>query len=145
MTFVALGMVHGSLYRNRRDTLLIRSGRRDWGNDMVYGALYELDDAGFYLSILDGMHGCSLSRLHIRHNRDLQHRIVGDIITIKTQSAKHFDRLLYYETGKISAYMYIGNLTHPKIKQISTNTTRMQRLVSGCNQFLLPTITKEIL
>lgn len=119
-TFVCFGYVEGMLFKhyshNQSTFLILESGYR-WGNTVVYGALYHIDDYHFYVRQLDGYMRCSLSSINSNHRLDLHHRVKAIVTPIRFNSLDELDLLLYTEDDEqFEVDVYIGNPKHPNVK-----------------------------
>jgi len=118
LEFIAFGITEGKMYKHFNNTgtftVPINSNKR-WGNSVVYGGIFFCPDMDFYLHILDAYHICSFNTLGKNHIKDLHHRITSYIIPIYFNTLEELSKLQYKEGDKIPAYMYVGNVKHPKI------------------------------
>lgn len=119
-TFVCFGYVEGMLFKhyqhNQSSFLLLESGF-NWGNSVVYGALYHINDYNYYIRQLDGYMRCSLSSISSNHKLDLHHRCSTEMTPIQFDTLDELDMLLYTETDeKFNVDVYVANLQHPDIK-----------------------------
>jgi hypothetical protein len=131
LEFLSFGFTEGKLYKHYRNdgTFLAQYGK-DWGNNVVYGALFALKDPDFYLRLLDSYHQCSRSVLGRNHSKDVHHRINKKVTPISFATIEDFIHLKYREREEWDAEMYVGNLTHPKLNQRLTKTVSY-RITSG--------------
>ena len=86
------------------------------GSDLVYGALFLLDNAEHYLRTLDSMYVCSLARMFKNHDLDLMHRKEVLATPIHFNSLESFQNLLYYEQTPVKCLAYYGNIKNPYIQ-----------------------------
>jgi hypothetical protein len=145
LEFITFAHIKANLYRNiRNDGVVNIIGHKYRGNDVTYGAIFLLKDFDFHIRTLDAYHSCSLSALRRNHNLDVQHRLVVPTTPITFSSIDELERLLYVEREVVDVQAYIGNLTHPKLKQKVANT-RSQRLPDGLlRDALLDQIREEL-
>ena len=147
LIFASFGVVEGKMYTSYggKGTFITTPGTRTWGNEVVYGALFNIRDAKYYLSLLDAYHSCSLSNLHRNHVFDASHRIVAFVRPIYFDTLDELQRLLYREGEPISAYVYYANLNHPKIKQrLSSSASPEYRIVSGIEGKSFTNLFREV-
>ena len=131
LEFITFAHIKANLYHNiRNDGVINIIGHKHRGNDVVYGALFLLQDFSFHIQTLDAFHNCSLSALRRNHKLDPQHRVMVRATPLSFTTIDELERLKYLERPCINAHTYIGNLNHPKIKQQVANT-RSQRLPDG--------------
>lgn len=116
LTFISFAYVEGKMIKYK-DTTMVFSDQKKWGNNRVYGALFILDDFEFHIRVLDAMHVCSLSRMYRNHKLDLHHRVLTEVTPIFFDSISQFTRLKYREIEKIKVYAFFGNSHLPKISK----------------------------
>lgn len=105
---------------------------KEWGNNVVYGAIFHIDDYFFHAGQLDAYQSCSLSSLGRNHTLDLHHRITVDVTPIRFANLDEFQRLMYRELETIKCYAYVGNKKHPQIKnRLKARESSVYRIVSG--------------
>lgn len=135
LEFVAFAFTEGQLYTHHRntDTFVMprKDGRQRWGNDVVYGGLFLLNDFMFYSRLLDAYHVCSLSTLLKNHNLDVHHRVKREVTPIHFADLDSFSRLKYVEVEPLNVTMYVGNQNHPKINQRLYKQGNPHRIVNG--------------
>lgn len=136
LTFVAFAHVDGKLYSHHmnRSCFITTSGKRTWGNSVIYGALYHLEDAHYYYGLLDAYHSCSMSSLYRNHNNDLHHRISMNATPIHFNTLDELARLQYIESEITTCHAYVGNPIHPKIQQRIKPTKWSYRLIDGIDK-----------
>jgi hypothetical protein len=145
MEFIAFGLTEGKMYTHFRqnDTFVLKNTGKEWGNDVVYGALFLIHDFDFYARLLDANYTCSLSTLFKNHDLDLHHRLTTSITPIHFNTLDELARLQYREANKISAQMYFGNPKHPKIIQRQHHTVSY-RIVDGIDTLHFKTLFGEV-
>lgn len=138
LEFVSFALTEGSMYYHfQSDETFISKGhsRRKYGNEIVYGSLFLLQDFDFYIRLLDAYQVCSLSTLFRNHDKDLHHRIITQVTPIHFQTQDEFERLLYDEKDSVPAHVYFGNLKQPKITQrIEQKSNHSYRLYDGVDK-----------
>lgn len=145
MEFITFAFVEGKLFKHfRNDGTFILSYGKPWGNSVVYGAIFAINDFDFYTRILDSYHQCSLSALGRNHLFDVHHRITTKATPITFASIDELERLKYRERNQVEVQMYEGNQNHPKIKQ-RLNKTHSYRIVDGVDKNLIKLIREELL
>lgn len=117
LTFVTFAYIHAKMYSYRHNVISVRNHDvvRTWGNDIVYGGLYVLDNYEFYIRALDAYHSCSLSRIFSNHINDVQHREETRATPIVFSKFNDFVTLKYSEKDTIMCYTYFGNIQHEYI------------------------------
>lgn len=133
--FISFAHIEGKLYTLpfKKGTFVTQT-ENAWGNSVVYGALFLLQDFDFHIRTLDSMSLCSLSALRRNHALDLQHRIKVKCTPIKFDSIEKLERLLYQEAEPLEVQAYIGNPNHPKIKQrVANHRAGNHRILDGIN------------
>lgn len=136
--------MEGKLYRHfrKKGTFVVPNHKHVWGNDVVYGALFVLNDFHYYIRTLDAYQGCSLSSLMRNHTYDIHHRIKTDITPITFSSVEDFCTLRYNEKQPIRAYAYVGNPNHPKLKhQLQSRS----RILDGLDKEHYKELLREVL
>lgn len=128
-------------FRNQ-GTFAIRHGG-NWGNEVVYGAVYSLQDFDFHIRNLDSYHQCSKSYLGRNHINDIHIREKVLYTPIRFDNVDELERLKYWESKSYKVYAYFGNSKHPKIKQ-RLNKTASYRIVDGVDKSLIKQI-REVL
>lgn len=117
MTFITFAIMRGKMYRQSGGNgIFITNQGRDWGNKVVYGSIYLLDEDDFYIRSLDAYHGCSLHTMRVNHQLDTQHRIRTSVIPISFTTLDELAMLRYIEREPIAVETYVGNLNHTKLK-----------------------------
>lgn len=127
----------------RRTTFLARHTRSQT-TDVVYGGLFLLRDADYYLRILDGYHLCSLSTLGRNHIKDEQHRITYEATPISFATLDELASLRYTEREPIHASVYVGNPYQTKIYQCLQARAR-RRVKFGIHHNPLTNLLREVL
>lgn len=142
--FVSFAVWKGHLYKNYiiKDTFMMRS--RFSTEDVVYGALYILDDADFYIRTIDSFMLCSKSILRRNHEKDHNHRITEEVTPIAFDTIEQLDRLMYRENEPVRATLYVGNPTHPTISRLSKAKGR-KRIINGVNKEPLLKLIEEVM
>lgn len=146
LEFITFAHIEGKMYTlpQNKGTFVLR-GDRPWGNSVVYGALYLLQDFNFHIRTLDGMSLCSLSALRRNHDLDMLHRVELDAIPIHFDSINELERLLYTEGDAIRASAYIGNVKHPKIKQrVANHRNGNHRILDGVDKDSFLQLHREV-
>jgi hypothetical protein len=144
LQFITFAFVHGKLYHHykKKSTFVVQSNRRSWGNDVVYGALFLVNDYHFYIRSIDSYFACSKSILQRNHTYDLHHRINTLATPITFSSLDEFSSLKYKEGSEVRCEMYVGNPNQPKINQ------RLQsraRIIDGLDKQHFKELTREVL
>lgn len=135
LQFIAFAHIEGKLYHlpGKRGTF-VANGDNSWGNNVVYGAIFLLQDFDFHIRTLDSMSLCSLSTLGRNHSLDMMHRLRVQATPIHFDSINELERLMYKETEPIEVQAYIGNLNHPKINhRVANRNSRYYRIIDGIN------------
>lgn len=143
LQFVRFAIWEGNLYTthgNKHTFNYIPSGSQ-WGNDVVYGGLFLLEEFHFYIRALDAYHTCSMSTLGRNHDYDTEHRIRTHVIPIQFNDEDEFVRLLYQEREPIQAITYVGNPKHPNIQK---RATRRHRIVQGLHPLFKDKLREEM-
>ena len=123
LTFVTYAIIEAQMYSNvGNDGVVNVVQSYTWGNNVVYGAIFQLGDPDFHLRTLDAMHQCSLSTLRRNHVLDTQHRVTLQATPISFSSIDALERLMYAERSSIEVQAYIGNLKHTKLNRRIKNT-----------------------
>jgi phage tail protein X len=117
-------------FRNQSTFILKPGSSKNWGNDVVYGAVFLCKDFDFYKQIFDAYHTCSMSTMLKNHPLDTHHRIITDVTTINFNTLDELARLMYQEGTSIETITYVANPNHPKIKQRFA-TTKSYRITDG--------------
>lgn len=132
------------MYRNReiQDTFMMESRFRT--DDVVYGALFLLSDADFYIQTIDSFMLCSRSILRKNHMKDQNHRITREVTPISFSSIDELDRLMYKENEKVNATLYVGNPIHPIISRLS-KARGYRRITNGVNKEPLLKLIEEVM
>ena len=134
MIFIGYALTTGKMYKRRGSTFVISdSSVKNWGNSVVYGGIYLLEDFSHYIRVIDAYNSCSLSLLGTNHNYDLNHRVQKKVTTIDFQELKELHNLKYEEKTDVVTQMYLGNMAHNKIKHIVCNNMNSYRVQSGAN------------
>lgn len=132
LKFITFAYVKGKMYRGYRNQgTFIAHGKREYGNDVVYGGIFLLEDFDFYIRILDAYGACSLSTLGRNHKLDLLHRHTVSATPISFSSIEDFSRLKYEEREEINVQTYLGNPTHLKINKRLIEVNASYRIVDG--------------
>ncbi len=113
-----------------------------WGNNVIYGAIYSLRDAPFYIRILDAYQLCSLATLKRNHINDMHHRIQVGAVPISFDSIDELERVKYKEREGVVVQTYVGNPNHPKINQ-RLNKTNSYRVIDGMDDHIKQFIREE--
>ena len=125
LRFISFAHIKGKMYnhfQNKSTFILQPDGV--WGNQVIYGAIFMLDDFHYYIRLLDAYHSCSKSVLHRNHSRDMHHRSSATATLISFDTVNELATLQYKERDKIAVQTYFGNTNHPKI------TSRLNKTVS---------------
>ena len=131
MRFITFAIMRGKMYRQSGGNgIFITDQGRTWGNKVVYGSIYLLDEDDFYIRSLDAYHGCSLHTLRVNHSLDTQHRINTTVTPITFSTLEELSLLLYKERDEIAVQAYVGNLKHNKIKPRTLDNGR-HRITDG--------------
>ena len=139
ISFINFGIIEGKMYshQGKHGTFCLLPGiTKRWGNNVVYGAIFLLQDFDFYSRILDAYHICSMSTLLKNHQYDIHHRVEVKVIPIFFDTLDEFARIKYKESGDaIQVQTYIGNKNHPKIKQrIRQVKANSYRIIDGVDK-----------
>lgn len=147
LDFICYALVKDmTMYRYRKNTIVFDKGKRR-GNSVIYGALFCLNKANYYLDILDALNYCNKSRFCKNTIYDEQHRVTAMVTPIKPIDAKvltldGLQRLRYIECEDIEAEMYIANKANPDLLKIYHDNQRRRKVVSGCNPNIKRLINK---
>lgn len=135
LTFLSFGFMKGKVYRIEDNYIAIdsTSKKHKWNDDRVYGAFYILDNSEFYMRVLDGIMGCSLTSLHKNHTMDYMHRKKVPITPIYFDSITEFAQLLYKEKDEIECISYVGNMENRFISY-KVNNTHRNRISNGMDE-----------
>lgn len=147
--FVCFAHIRGKLYsmydvKNNRGRTFVAKGTKQWGNNVVYGAIFVCHNLFFYKDILDAYNLCSMSTLQKNHHMDLSHRVELMATPINFSSLEDLSRLLYDEREPIKVQTYLANPNHPKIKQRITDMKHPHRIISGINAKNFKELYKEV-
>jgi hypothetical protein len=137
LRFVTFAYTEGKLYSHFRQnsTFILPTGNtKAWGNRLVYGAVFMLDDFEFYVRTLDSYHACSLSAIRTNHQNDIMHRLRVPCVPISFNNLDDLGRLKYSERQQHECFTYFGNPNHRKIRQ---------RLVPNPSYRLIDGVDKE--
>lgn len=147
LEFITFAYMEGKMYRfaHSKGTFVVQDAKQRWGNDVVYGALFLVNDFHFYIRTLDAYQGCSLSMLGKNHSNDLQHRVHVPITPITFSTRDEFLSLRYKEKESIEALAYVGNLKHPKITQRVYSDVRPYRIIQGIDKPHFVPLLREVL
>jgi hypothetical protein len=124
--FIGFAFIEGKMYHHSRKkgTFVVQHHGQTWGNDVVYGALFLVNDFHFHIRALDAYQGCSYSALNRNHVYDLHHRITTHATPIYFQTKEEFSSLRYKEGEPLRVHAYVGNINHPNItKKLRSNHT----------------------
>lgn len=126
LTFISFGYINAKLYRIEENYIAIdnSSKKHKWNYDKLYGAFYMLDSSEYYLRVLDGVMGCSLTALNKNHTMDYMHRKKIETIPIYFNTITEFAQLLYREKEKIECFTYFGNINNKLINYKVNNSYR---------------------
>jgi len=143
LEFISYGFVEAKLYKHfmNNGTFILSYGKQ-WGNSVVYGAIFSLSDADFYIRLLDSYHQCSMSVLGRNHSRDVHHRISNTATPINFATIDDLERLKYRERSDIDVQFYTGNINHPKINQ-RLNKTVSYRILNGVDRHFTKLFQEE--
>jgi hypothetical protein len=132
LQFICYAKMEGKMFRHfhSNNVFALQNKSRTYMNKYIYGALFELSDADFYIRNLDAHYACSLSMLRTNHKLDLHHRVYQKITPIHFNSIFDFTRLKYTQSESIETFVYIGNTSHKRIKN-RLNKTHSYRLIDG--------------
>ena len=129
--FISFAYIPGKLYTHFRSSDVFAVTSSDfWGNRLVYGGIFTLDDFDFHIRSLDGYHVCSQSTLLRNHKFDLHHRSITSATPIKFQSLDSFSRLKYSEGEIVDVQCYLGNQQNKKIAN-KLNASNSCRILDG--------------
>jgi hypothetical protein len=131
--------------QNKGTFVVQQPQKRAWGNDVVYGALFILNDFHFHIRSLDAYFGCSLSALHRNHTYDVHHRIITPATQITFSSVEEFCSLKYKESQPTRAYTYVGNPTHPNIIKRTSSRINGVRITDGLDKPHYKELLREVL
>jgi hypothetical protein len=139
LDFICFGIIDGKMYthfRNKSVFVLPYNHLGKWGNTKIYGAVFTMRDFSFYIDLLDAYHISSKSRLKRNHSLDLHHRKTVDVTPIHFSSLDDLSRLKYRESEiTLKAETYLGNSTHPKIKDRYNNKIISRRVIDGIDKY----------
>lgn len=144
--FISFAFTEGKMYSHWLDTgiFLLPPGRDiPWGNSVVYGAIFLVEDYFFYSGLIDSYYACSKNKMSRNHIKDMHHRVEKEVTPITFNSISELNKLKYEE--KTSLYMdtYIGNINHPKIKQ-RLNSSHNYRIVNGIYEKGIKKLFREV-
>ena len=144
LVFVSVAHIRAKLYKHfRNQGTFALCGGAEWGNRVVYGAIYAIEEFDFYIRQLDSYHQCSRSLLGENSKFDLHCRYVVQATAITFSTTDELERLQYKERTKLDVYAYLGNREHPRIKQ-RLNKSTSYRIIDGVDENLGGLI-KEVL
>ena len=146
LTFINFAIMPLHMYEgpySKKSTFLLPHTRKETA-DVVYGAIFLLHDADYYIRTLDAYHLCSLSVMRRNHVLDTQHRIESTATPIAFSSIDELARLLYTEGEPARVSVYVGN-PHQPIIQKCLRTTVRRRVTSGVDRYPLTNLLKEVL
>lgn len=143
LEFISYGFVKGKLYKHFMNdgTFLLQYGKA-WGNDVVYGGIFALNDYDFYIRLLDSYHQCSMSALGRNHSRDVHHRKAHQATPISFTTIDELCSLKYRERSPVEVQVYLGNPNHPKINQ-RLNKTVSYRITDGIDRKFIQLFREE--
>lgn len=136
LTFISFAQIEGKLYKIRKHYISIHKNtlKRQWGNDMILGAIFLLDEFDFYIRQIDGYYGCSLSRININHKFDYMHRKLTPTTLIRFNTLRDLSENKITHITTIPTWAYFGNEEHPKIRnQIIKGRSRVLEGVDAIN------------
>ena len=137
LTFISFGFIKGKLYSSstamrRYSVFATDEGKRKYGNNKVYGALFVLDRAEHFLRILEGLYACSYLRLNKNHKLDIMHRKVVQFTPIIFPSLDDLSKGKYTELKEVKCIAFYGNILHPHIAhRISNPSNNCFKINSG--------------
>jgi len=132
--FISYAILEAKMYKYFRSERTFNTRvTRDWGNSMVYGALFLLRDFDFYIRLIDAYHTCSLTTLRRNHIKDMQHRVKERVTPIYFNSIAILAQLKYSEGETVHAHAYVANPNHPTIYQ-RTTTHDSYRIIDGIDK-----------
>ena len=144
LQFITFAHIEGKLYKHfRNEGTFVSTHGKVWGNRVVYGAIYAVQDFDFYIRTLDSYHQCSRSLLRGNHVNDVHHRLETKATPISFKTINELERLQYKEREAIRVFAYYGNLNHPRIKQ-RLNKTVSYRLIHGMDRHFSKLIREVI-
>lgn len=145
LVFVSVAHVRAKLYRHfRNQGTFALCGGAEWGNRVVYGAIYAIEEFDFHIRQLDSYHQCSRSLLGENSSYDLHHRYVARVTAITFNTTDELERLQYQEKTTLDVYAYFGNRDHPRIKQRLTKSNNY-RIMDGIDDNLGKLIREVII
>jgi hypothetical protein len=143
MEFITFAFIEGKMYRHfRNQGTFILPNHIDWGNNVVYGAIYAISEFDFYIRLLDSYHQCSYSVLGRNHKRDVHHRTETHATPISFDTFDDFTRLKYRERDEVEVQVYQGNPNHPKITQ-RLHKSNSYRIQSGVDENIIKLFREE--
>jgi hypothetical protein len=148
LEFISFAFIDGRMYQHvqNKGTFVVQQGaKKPWGNDVVYGALFLLNDFHFHIRSLDAYHSCSLSALGRNHTYDLHHRELVSTTPITFPDEEHFCSLKYKERENQRAFVYVGNPTHPNIIKRTSSRISGVRIVDGLDKTHYKELLREVL
>lgn len=147
LEFIGFAFIEGKMYHHTRKkgTFVVQHHKQAWGNDVVYGGLFLVNDFHFHIRALDAYQGCSLSALSRNHVYDLHHRITTHATPIYFNSKEEFSSLRYKEGEPLRVHAYVGNINHPNItKKLRSNHTGA-RIKEGLDKPNFKALLEEVL
>lgn len=113
MTFVCFACVENTkMYWSRKHFVAVDENyvTRKHGSNQIYGAVFYLHDAFYYVRILDAYYGCSKSRLYSNNPYDLMYRNTCKAFPIVFESLEDFKKYKYKtQEEPISCEIFMGN------------------------------------
>jgi hypothetical protein len=147
LQFITFAFIEARLYTHYRNdsTFALRPEKRKWGSNIVYGAIFTLQDFEFYSRSLDAFHMCSMSTLGRNHIHDIHHRITTDATPIYFRDVHAFSHLKYREGEHVEVQAYMGNPNHPKITQRIQSKKHSHRIITGVDKPHFKELIREVI
>ena len=133
--YIVFGITEGRMFKHFRSNstfITPNNVKKAWGNSVVYGSIFLIDNFDYYAPILDAYHLCSMSTLQGNQRWDIHHRIKVNVNPIHFNTLDELASLKYKEGEPIEVETYIGNVDHPKINQ-RINNSHSLRVIDGVN------------
>jgi len=145
LMFVGYAFTKGKMYKHRNSCIITNSTSvKKWGNSVVYGAVYLLQDYSHFIRILDAYHSCSKAMLRKNNAYDFLHREEINVTMIKFNSIDELKHLKYVENDTVQVEAYVCNLENNNAKRIVFNNMNSQRIQSGVNANIIKQIKHEM-
>lgn len=144
LKFITFAYIKGKMFKGwMNQSTFVAHEKHHWGNDVVYGGIFLLEDFDYYITILDAYNACSMSTLGKNHKFDLHHRINTTATPISFSTIDEFSRLMYEELEEIDVQTYLGNPTHLKTTKRLNAKNISYRIVDGLDKKHFIRLTQE--